>query len=395
MIYFEKEDHSSAGTYLELSLNIARELNLRADIARVLSNLGYNEGRLGNYERAVELLDESSRISEDLNILRQLQVNYRRLSEITEEMGDSRLALDFFRKSSEIKDSLFTREMHEQIADFEVMYETERKQREIELLKQREIISNLERRRDRVIRNSLIAGLLLIFSLAGVIYWSLRRRVRDNRIIAYEKGKSDRLLTNILPSKIAADLKETGTTIPESFSNVTVFFSDLVNFTQLSAGLEPEFIINELNQIFTRFDSIIEKHGCERIKTIGDAYMAVCGVPEPDPGSAEKILEAAIEIIQYMEERRKKSPVKWEVRVGVHTGDVVAGVVGVKKYIYDVFGDTVNMASRMESNSLPMKINVSEATYELAREKFEFTEREPLEVKGKGKIRMYFLKTQR
>jgi len=307
-------------------------------------------------------------------------------------MGDSKSALDYYRKAGDIKDSLFTREMHEQIADFEVMYETERKQREIELLKQREIISNLERRRDRAIRNSLIAGLMLLLSLAGVIFWSLRRRVRDNRLIAYEKGKSDRLLTNILPYKVAADLKETGTTKPESFSNVTVFFSDLVNFTQLSAGLEPEFIINELNKIFTKFDSIIEKHGCERIKTIGDAYMAVCGVPEPNPGSAVNILEAAVEILDFMEERRKKSPVKWEVRIGVHTGEVVAGVVGVKKYIYDVFGDTVNMASRMESNSQPMKINVSEATYELAGQKFEFIEREPLEVKGKGKIRMYFLK---
>ena len=395
MIYFEKGDHASAGTYLELSLNVARELNLKADIARVLSNLGYNEGRLGNYTRALELLDESSEISEQINLLRQLQVNYRRLSEIAENMGDNKSALDYHRKAGDIKDSLFTREMHEQIADFEVMYETERKQREIELLKQREIISNLERRRDRAIRNSLIAGLMLLLSLAGVIFWSLRRRVRDNRLIAYEKGKSDRLLTNILPSKVAADLKETGTTKPESFSNVTVFFSDLVNFTQLSAGLEPEFIINELNKIFTKFDSIIEKHGCERIKTIGDAYMAVCGVPEPNPKSAVNIVEAAVEILDFMEERRKKSPVKWEVRIGVHTGDVVAGVVGVKKYIYDVFGDTVNMASRMESNSLPMKINVSEATYELAGQKFEFIEREPLEVKGKGKIRMYFVKGKR
>jgi class 3 adenylate cyclase len=331
---------------------------------------------------------ESLELAKELNTLQQIQVNYHRLSELYEAMGDSEAALEYYKRSSEIEDTLFNREMHEQIADFEVKYESEKKQKEIELLKQREF-TNL------IIRNSLIAGLSLIFVLAGVIYWSLRRRMRDNRLIQFEKSKSDKLLLNIFPSKIASDLKESGTTNPESFKDVTVFFSDLVNFTEISSRFDPEFIINELNQLFTKFDSIVEKHGCERIKTIGDAYMAVCGLPEPAPDSAARILDAASEIIGFMEERKKYSPVKWEIRIGVHTGDVVAGVVGVKKFIYDVFGDTVNMASRMESNSEPMLINVSEDTYGRVKDRFIFDERAPIEVKGKGQVKMYFLKHSR
>lgn len=392
MIYIDKADYATAKYYLELSLSTARELNLKADLTRVLSNLGYAYGMNGEFEQGEQYILHSLDLARELNLLQQEKVNYHRLSEIYEAKGDSRLALEYFKKSRVIEDSLFNREMHEQIADFEVKYESERKQKEIELLKQREIISSLEARRARIVRNSLIAGLLLILVLVGVIYWSLRQRTRDNRLIAFEKGKSDKLLLNIFPTKIATDLKETGTTNPESFDNVTVFFSDLVDFTRLSSELEPEFIINELNQIFTKIDSIMEKNGCERIKTIGDAYMAVCGLPEPDGESPVKILKAACEVLDFMKERQGISPVKWEARIGVHTGRVVAGVVGVKKYIYDVFGDTVNVASRMEAHSESMMINVSEETYQIVKDKFEFIERQPIEIKGKGSVKMYFLK---
>jgi len=203
--------------------------------------------------------------------------------------------------------------------------------------------------------------------------------------------KSDRLLLNILPAKVATDLKDIGSTIPESFENATILFTDLVDFTEISSSLEPEFIINELNNMFSHFDAIIEKYGCERIKTIGDSYMAASGVPERDPDHAMNIVNAATEILQFMVERKKLSPVKWDIRIGIHSGSVVAGVVGVKKYIYDVFGDTVNTASRMESHSLPMRINVSESTYNLLKDEFAFEEREAIEIKGKGKLRMFLL----
>lgn len=206
-----------------------------------------------------------------------------------------------------------------------------------------------------------------------------------------EKEKTEELLLNTLPLKVVNDLKENGKTEPESFEDVTVYFSDIVGFTNISSKLEPKILIDELNAIFTGFDDIMEKHHCERIKTIGDAYLAVCGMPEKQEQHALKMLKAATEIKNYLADRNKASEIQWNIRIGIHSGKVVGGIVGVKKYIYDVFGDTINTTSRMESNSESMRINVSETTYQLAKNDFEFIPRDPMEIKGKGTMNMYFL----
>jgi len=211
-------------------------------------------------------------------------------------------------------------------------------------------------------------------------------------MIKIEREKSEKLILNILPAKIVNDLKEKGKADPEKFENVTVYFSDLVGFTKMSNSLEPKILINELNELFTAFDNIIEENNCERIKTIGDAYLCVCGMPEKNECHAENILNSSIQIINYLSERNENSKITWEMRIGIHSGVVVGGVVGLKKYIYDVFGDTINTASRMESHSEPMKINVSETTYNLLKDKFAFQPRGEFDVKGKGKMKMYFLK---
>jgi len=210
--------------------------------------------------------------------------------------------------------------------------------------------------------------------------------------LAREKEKTEDLLLNILPLKVVNDLKKSGKTNPESFENVTVYFSDIVGFTKLSTKLEPNVLIGELNDMFTAFDDIMSKHECERIKTIGDAYMAVCGLPKPNEHHARNIINAALEIREYLENRNETATIKWKIRIGIHSGKVVGGVVGVRKYIYDVFGDTINTTSRMESNSEPMQINVSETTYDMVKDQFEFTPREIVEIKGKGEMRMFFLK---
>ncbi|GEM_PF-498418 len=220
---------------------------------------------------------------------------------------------------------------------------------------------------------------------------TLKRSILEkNRLIELEKEKADKLLLNTLPKKIVEDLKREGRTYPETFDNVTVYFSDIAGFTNQSSRLEPAFLINELNDIFTNFDNIMEKYSCERIKTIGDAYLAVCGMPIPNDNHAENMLNSSIEIIDYLEKRNLTSQIQWKIRIGIHSGRVTGGVVGIKKYIYDVFGDTINTASRMESNSEPMRINVSPATYDILKDKFPFIEREAREVKGKGLMKMYF-----
>lgn len=215
--------------------------------------------------------------------------------------------------------------------------------------------------------------------------------VERTKELAQEKEITEELLLNTLPLKVVNELKENGKSEPESFDNVTVYFSDIVGFTNISSKLEPSALISELSDMFTVFDDIMTKYQCERIKTIGDAYLAVSGMPLKNEHHAENMINAASEIRSYLEERNKTTKVKWRIRIGIHSGKVVGGIVGIRKYIYDVFGDTINTASRMESNSEAMRINVSEATFNILKDKFSFIEREAIEVKGKGKMKMYFL----
>jgi class 3 adenylate cyclase len=213
-----------------------------------------------------------------------------------------------------------------------------------------------------------------------------------NRVIQSEKDKSDRLLLNVLPARIADQLKQTGRTTPELFKDVTVLFSDFVGFTRLAFQMPPEILIEELNEIFTAFDEIFEANGCERIKTIGDAYLAVCGMPAANPGHAVNVLRAAVEVVRWLRARNQTNRLQWQARIGIHTGPVVGSVVGIKKYIYDVFGDTVNTASRMESLSEPMGINVSETSFDRLKDSGAvFIKRPPAEVKGKGPMQMYLV----
>jgi len=231
-------------------------------------------------------------------------------------------------------------------------------------------------------------------TIAAEVATSLEMAIRQARLykrVQRERQRADELLLNILPASVANDLKETGKTTPQIFENVTVCFSDIVGFTTISSQHEPEFVIGELNDMFTAFDNIMESNQCERIKTSGDAYLAVCGMPEENEDHAYHIVQSAIEMIEYLKARSERSEVKWQMRIGVHSGSVVGGVVGIKKYIYDVFGDTINTASRMESYSEPMKINVSAPTYHLVKDKFHFVRRGAFQVKGKGSMWMHFV----
>ena len=206
-----------------------------------------------------------------------------------------------------------------------------------------------------------------------------------------ERRKSEQLLLNILPKKVIKELKEKGNTSPEIFKNVTVLFSDIVGFTDISTKLPVETLISELNEIFTMFDVIIEKHSCERIKTIGDAYLAVCGLPENNVNHCKNLVDAATEMIQFIENRNRSDAIKWKIRIGIHTGNVIGSIVGIKKYIYDVFGDTVNTASRLENLSEPMKINVSVDVMKELGDSYKYEDRGELEVKGKNKMHLYFV----
>lgn len=205
-----------------------------------------------------------------------------------------------------------------------------------------------------------------------------------------EKQKTENLLLNILPHEVAEELKENGSSEAKYYDEVSVLFTDFVNFTQSSEKMGAEKMLVELNECFTAFDMIMEKHGLEKIKTIGDAYLAVCGLPMKNDCHAYQTVLVALDIIKFIEERKKTHPEALDIRIGVNSGSLIAGIVGVKKFAYDIWGDTVNTAARMEQNSEKGKINISESTYQLVKDKINCEYRGKIHTKGKGEMDMYF-----
>ena len=216
-----------------------------------------------------------------------------------------------------------------------------------------------------------------------------------NKEVVHEMKKSDNLLLNILPKETAEELKEFGSANPKSYEMVSVLFTDFKGFTIISEKLTPKALVQELNYCFNAFDDIVAKYNLEKIKTIGDAYMCAGGIPIPNTTNAIDTINAAIEMQQFMhkwqQDKRSKGEFVWELRIGIHTGEIVSGVVGKTKFTYDIWGDTVNLAARMESSCEAGKINISEATYQLVKDSFKCTYRGKLKVKNKGEVSMYFV----
>jgi class 3 adenylate cyclase len=213
------------------------------------------------------------------------------------------------------------------------------------------------------------------------------------RIIDTERRKNETLLHAILPEETAAELIDTGKTEPRYHEQTSILFADLVGFTPLAAELDPVFLIAELNDIYSEFDRIVQQNGCERVKTIGDSYMAIGGVPSADVEHARAIVQSAVEMLNYLQDRGTGREPKWRARFGIHSGPVVAGVVGVERFQYDVFGDTVNVASRMENSADPMTINISEQTAALVQASVDLIDRGEFSVRGIGRMRMYYVDT--
>jgi class 3 adenylate cyclase/HAMP domain-containing protein len=218
--------------------------------------------------------------------------------------------------------------------------------------------------------------------------------LRTRELLA-EKQTSERLLLNVLPGPIAERLKQDEGVIVDRFDHVTVLFADLVGFTKLSAHTSPEALVTMLDELFTRFDRLAERHRLEKIKTIGDCYMAVAGIPSAMGDHAKVMADMALDMLAAVEDYARGTGVPLAIRIGVHSGSVVAGVIGRKKFIYDLWGDTVNTASRMESHGVPGRVHLTEATAELLGDDYELEPRGTIEIKGKGPMSTYLLLRRR
>lgn len=212
----------------------------------------------------------------------------------------------------------------------------------------------------------------------------VKARVRTHIDLVRERQKSDGLLTNILPRKVIDELKTDGYSEPQLFEEVSILFSDLVEFTQASAAIPPKILLTELTEMFSAFDDILQKNGAQRIKTIGDAYLGVSGMPEPAEDHAERLVRCGLEFLEFLNKRNGTADHRWQARIGIHSGPVVAGIVGVTKFQYDVFGDTVNVASRVQGAGTPMRVCISGTTLQRLKTKFSIIDRGLVDLKGKG-----------
>ena len=240
-----------------------------------------------------------------------------------------------------------------------------------------------------------MVGLFLAFTIALLIFRGYRIKVKTHKILDKQKNEIEGLLLNILPDAVAQELKTKGRATPRHYESVSVMFTDFKGFTLIADKMSPDQVVEELDACFNAFDAIIEKYNLEKIKTIGDAYMCAGGVPIPDEQHVLKIVKAGLEIQEYVtnynEHRQEKGLRPWYIRIGIHVGPVVAGVVGKKKYAYDIWGSTVNIASRMESNGEPGKVNISSSTYERIKDYYECSYRGKISAKNIGDIDMYFI----
>jgi class 3 adenylate cyclase len=257
------------------------------------------------------------------------------------------------------------------------------------------VVVHLSADNERKAREVLASQAALIEALQRSEH-ELEHKVSQRTLeLQQEQVRTKELLHNILPLEIAEELSATGSARPARHESVTILFTDFSGFTQAVSAMPADRMVGELNEIFAAFDDITDECGVEKIKTIGDAYMAAAGLPKACPDHAQRCVRAGLRMLDYLDERNRTAAFKWSLRLGVHSGPVVAGVVGRRKYAYDIWGDTVNIASRMESAGEVGRVNISAYTYDLIREEFDCEYRGKVDAKGKGQIDMYFVKGAR
>lgn len=365
-----------------------------------------------------QALSDSGKVAEAIPILEAGLAESRRL-EVVELEAEARLRLfGAFRKAGRLaeaidhlteyialRDKLLSASSQAAIAEMQTRFESERSAREIEVLQRDKEIQSLVLHRQTLLRNALLVMLLLLAILAAVAVsrYRLKKRSEEalqeknrqlevaHRLVELERDKSEQLLLNVLPPAIAGRLKDRETTIADRYSEATILFADLVGFTRLSQRMDAESLVRMLNDVFTRFDALTDKYGLEKIKTIGDCYMVVGGVPEAKPDHCAAMAAMALDMIRELDAFNAASGQSLQIRIGINTGAVVAGVIGRKKFIYDLWGDAVNTASRMESHGEPSRIHATAAVVDRIGHLYRFEERGEIEVKGKGMMKTWLL----
>ena len=398
--YRNQGDYPNALNYYLQSLKIREDMGDQHGITTSLNNIGNIYKIMGNYPKAIAYCKNGLELANSVGLLLEQKEGCKCLYDVYKAIGNGNKALEYHELLTVIEDSLNAEGTSKKLLEMEFQ-----KQITVDSLAQVEKDLLVQKANDDEVRkknktiNIAIGGVLLFMILAGGFFsrWRYIKKSRD--IISKEKDRSENLLLNILPPEIAEELKTKGRSDARDFDRVSILFTDFKSFTEASVKLSAQDLVSEINACFEVFDGIMDKYGIEKIKTIGDAYMAAGGLPVPSDGSTKNTVLAALDMQTFISRRKVEMETlgkhSFEMRAGIHTGPVVAGIVGVKKFQYDIWGDTVNTASRMESNGQIGKVNISKHTYELIKDdpQFIFESRGKIKAKGKGEIEMYFVES--
>ncbi len=395
--YRNQSDYPKALEYYGKSLKINEELGDKAGVAINLGNMGGLYLRLSQDSVNInpDELNQFVNLNKGINLNNSIEYSLQAI-EIYEEIGELnnrtlflknladayKLKRDYkneaitLREHHKLKDSVFNQENSDKIAALEKVREDDLKQKEIE--KQKIRIAEQDKREQLILYFSI--GFFIVMAIVMIVIYRLLKR-------------SDKLLYNVLPVSIAKRLKNKEHPISDYFTQASIVFIDIVNFTELAKDEDPRRVVEALNSIFTKYDAIANKYGLEKIKTIGDSYMAAAGIPEVQKDNTHRAAQMALEVKAMMSDYYTTDGTKIEVRIGLDCGPVVAGVIGENKFIYDMWSDAVNTASRMESSSIAGEVHVSERFKDAVTEyeQFDYVERGEMEIKGKGKMKTFFI----
>lgn len=391
-------------------LRKAEEICLASDdnqqLMEVYNVMGDTYGRAKRLDKALEYTRTYFEIAQKSGDSKYIQSAYKDFSEVYAALGDFPTAYDWRVRYDSLRYARLNEKLTGEFARKDALFADQKKQEQIEKQQQEIRVRDAELASAQTRQLALLGGAVALMLLAGLLFNRNRIRSRANRELAAknaaiqrERERADSLLKNILPEKTAEELKLRNTVQPVRYDSVTVMFTDFKGFTLIAEKVTPEELIAELDGCFRLFDSIIEKYGLEKIKTLGDSYMCAGGLPTPNETHPVDMVNAAIDMLRelalLMQKNAATGKPVFEMRIGIHTGPVVAGVVGSHKFAYDIWGDTVNTAARLEQGGEPGKINISETTYQCVRHLFHCTFRGKMAAKNKGEIEMYFVDGRR
>lgn len=394
-VYMQREEFDKAIEIQNEAYEIAEASDAKLDMTASLLGLAETYVQQGDVISAISTYKNAEILAEEIGAKNELRNAYNGLASSYAKLSDFDNAFRYQTLLTDIKDTLYEAANDQKIQSLQFNYELEKREGQIELLTTDKALQDAIIQKQKFVKNAFIIGFILILMVAFQTLRHYFRKVKTNKILDKQKIEIENLVLNILPAEVATELRTEGSATPRSYESVSVLFTDFKGFTKIAGGLTPKELVAELNDFFIAFDEIAGKNNLEKIKTIGDAYMCAGGIPSINKTHPFDTVRAGLEMQAFMDQTNKlrisKGLQTWDLRIGIHTGPLVAGVVGKKKFAYDIWGNAVNIASRMESSGEAGRVNISAATHALVCKEFNCEFRGKIYAKNVGDIEMYFV----